>query len=398
MRKTAQKQPSIKNVFLDTSAHVATKFSYRSGNLRRLAELAEAGLAVVYDTSIDEGEICSNIRAIAEQIANALKKFQREGAALRDLDNIDTQRLFARLEAASVEKALLAAYREFQRRAAVRRVPLPADAQERVFKRYFATEAPFGTGEKKSEFPDAFIVVALEDWCRSADELMHIVTHDKGFAAAAVATGVLTPLTSLDEFLNHIVSEEHHTLAIRAQRWLSSNRTLLVDELDESFVSGGFYVEDADGDVEEVSVEEMVLSEPLLLEATSGGVIFSVRLQVTFQANISYDDPATGSYDSEEKRMVFMDRVRVRVRHEDEYRAEVTVEFPDGTDSPTSEASDDALGISDVTIDDGRDIAVSTEDEVIEVFPDDEDDEWFPDLEDEEGPTSTGDAPHDDDF
>ena len=95
-----------------------------------------------------------------------------------------------------------------------------------------------------------------------------------------------------------------------------------------------------------------------------------------------------------------MDRVRVRVRHEDEYRAEVTVEFPDGTDLALPDATEDAFGISDVTIEGGRDIAVSNEDEVIKIFPEEEeeDDRWFADLADEDALPSTSDDSGDDTF
>src|SRR4051812_29973328 len=112
-------RPLTKNVYLDTNVHVGAKFGYTSGNLRRLGDLAAGGLVALFDTRVDEGEIEVHIKTSAEHATNALKKFQREGTALRDLDRPEVKALFLDLNATEVESHLRHAYWQFRRRAGV---------------------------------------------------------------------------------------------------------------------------------------------------------------------------------------------------------------------------------------------------------------------------------------
>jgi hypothetical protein len=387
-----------KNVFLDTSVHVSAKFRYDTGNLRRLAELAEGGLVAVFDTPVDEGEIMSNIRAIAEHIAKALKTFQREGAALRDTQLPALQPLFQELTKQAATDHLLHGYGDYRRRLSARRLQLPPDSLDDVMRQYFEGQAPFGDGDKKSEFPDAFIIAALTRWCLSKDEMMYVVTQDKGMAAAAAYSSVLFPLARLDDFLNLIVAEEHQAVAILAHRWMAHNRNSLLQHVSEAFTTGGFYVEDADGDVEDVAINEMKVSEPLLVEIAEGAAVFSSRAHIVFEADITYDNPSTGTYDSEDKVMVFMDRAHVRIRREDEFPAEIRVEFLPLEDVSTAVDMLEDAAITSVSLKEGGDIRVSIDDEVIEVYPDtDSETDWYASLVPEDDTEDGAEADDDND-
>ena len=47
-----------------------------------------------------------------------------------------------------------------------------------IFELYFDGKPPFGTGEKRKEFPDAFVVAALDNWCGENGEEAYIITTD----------------------------------------------------------------------------------------------------------------------------------------------------------------------------------------------------------------------------
>ena len=58
-----------------------------------------------------------------------------------------------------------------------------------VWERYIATKPPFASAkEKKSEFPDAFALVALEVWAGGSDTLLLAVSKDEGWREFANAS------------------------------------------------------------------------------------------------------------------------------------------------------------------------------------------------------------------
>jgi hypothetical protein len=63
---------------------------------------------------------------------------------------------------------------------------------------YFAGKPPFGTGDKKAEFPDAITVKVLADWAKSEGAQILVVSGDKGVCEAR------GPVESL-------IQERHHS-------------------------------------------------------------------------------------------------------------------------------------------------------------------------------------------
>src|SRR5690606_25831618 len=48
-----------------------------------------------------------------------------------------------------------------------------------IFKRYFEKLPPFGIGQKKDQFPDAFILNTIELWCENNMSGVFVVSSDK---------------------------------------------------------------------------------------------------------------------------------------------------------------------------------------------------------------------------
>ena len=249
-----------------------------------------------------------------------------------------------------------------------------------IFRRYFARTAPFEE-KKKSEFPDAFIISVLSDWCWSTAETMYVVSRDQGFrdAARAIGRGRLFPLETLDEFLDLVVSEQDQARAIAVQQWLRRNESTVTEAVSAAFLNSGFYLEDADGSPEDIEIEEIHGSYPLLVELRDTEAVFSIAGEVVFSAVLVYDDPDSGIYDKEDDVMLYVETVRRRVRRTAEYEAEITVEFGPCDDEIETLSPELHGEIADIILNHNRDFAVSIEDELLEVLPGDESDppEWY---------------------
>jgi hypothetical protein len=370
-----------KNVFVDTSIHVTAKFVYASGNFRRLADLAAGDLVTLYDTEVDRGEIRSNIREAAEEAANGLRRFQREAVGLQAVPAGEVAALFHPLTANRIETLLMQEYTGYRLRARVRDVPLSEVDSSEVFKRYFDRQPPFEE-KKRSEFPDAFIIAALSGWCWDRSELMYVVSGDKGFRSAAAATGRgrLIPLENLDQLLNLVVSEQNQEFAISAQGWLRAHETVIMRQVKEAFLDSGFYVDDADGDAEDIEIDDLRATKPLLIEADGSEAVFSFVAEITFTAVLSYDEPGTEVYDREDDITIYAERRRVRVRRTAEVDVEVRVLFHTVTlPTPSEGEAEEVEGeVEEVRLNGGRDFPVSIDDELVQVFfLDDDRFDWF---------------------
>lgn len=383
-----------KHVFVDTNIHVATKFNYEHRRFRRLRELANAGLVHVHETTVDLGEIRSRIHAAAEVMADKLAEVQREGAILAHSQDANLRALVIPDRAGPIAGEMLQAFDRYRSAVGISTIPLSNTDNELVFARYFRDAPPFDEGKKKHEFPDAFIVATLERWCKTERTELYVVSSDGGVRNGASSTTELKPLRSLEEFLNLVVQEEHHDIAVRAFNWLSANRSNLERSFSGHFQGMGFYLEDYEGDVENIEVKEMRLSRPLLIEVTGDRLAFQVPAEVSYLADASYDDHNTGIYDSEEKELVFMDHRRVQLSLTTDVSIDFTlvlsvVDDPDASEQEPADAPESPFGepkITDVRIEGERDIPVSIEEaEILEVYDsgDDPDDfEWYePELE-----------------
>src|SRR6202011_164673 len=71
-----------------------------------------------------------------------------------------------------------------------------------IFDAYFAQKPPFGTGEKRKEFPDAFALAALEACCEENVEEFHVITTDGTVWVACDASDDLYPLEKLADFVD----------------------------------------------------------------------------------------------------------------------------------------------------------------------------------------------------
>src|SRR5206468_1659507 len=100
----------------------------------------------------------------------------------------------------AVTKEILGRFKDFIDKAKVDVISEENVSIAAVFEKYFARKAPFGDAKKKSEFPDAFVVAALRDWCEKEKTKMFVVSDDPDMEAACGVDGFLIDVKTLEEF------------------------------------------------------------------------------------------------------------------------------------------------------------------------------------------------------
>lgn len=308
-----------KNVFLDTSVLIAHHFDYSSVQLSRLGELAQQGDAHLVTTPIVVAEVESNIRKRVEHIAAELKRFKKDHRIAKNFTTAALKPVSHAFDAVSAHRELTAQFYDYMKRTGTELVRLELSSAAEVFDWYFKQLPPFGGGEKKHEFPDAFTVSTLEKWCGQRREKLYVVTGDGDLAKYCDTSRNLIRLRRPAEFIDGFL---RRTTTMRlVEDSASKNLERVRDIVGEQFGELGFYLDDEEGDVDEVEVKGVEIEELSLLDVADSAARFEALVQVQFEANVSYPDMETSVWDSEDGISIPLRTIRTKVTRD--FRAAV---------------------------------------------------------------------------
>jgi hypothetical protein len=332
-----------RNVFLDAEPFRSGGFNYRSTPFKTLIELAAAGEVRVFTTDITVREVTALIRENVQNAFRAQKAFNKQAYILRNCKSALAQDRFKPLDPKSVEKELVTQFEQFLKD--VKAVILPTNkvSVNEVFDSYFSMRPPFGPGKKKDEFPDAFASAAVGAWCVKEKQEIYVISGDSDMRSVC-GDGVLHSIKKLTGFLDLVVSHSKHkkTVAfVKAQ--IPGIEKMVIDEIKNQFEDLGFILHDQEGDVEDVTVLEVVMGDIDVLHATDKEATLETEAEVTFEADLSYGDEGTASYDSEDKTVFYHDHVNETVQRTKYISVELDVFYEVG--------DPDSFDVNDVSID-----------------------------------------------
>ena len=293
-----------RHVFLDTTAYRANAHNLSSAPFKALAGLIEEDRVSLHtkDVTLQEigRQIAEEIEGIERELGGLRKKCERSnrrfaGAQMPQIPTVD---------AAALARAAVAGFRSTIQIEWSARTHNATTIDPRViFEKYFDRKPPFDATNSK-EFPDAFVIEALANWCRENKATMYVVTVDDPAGRAAKETGVLIPVNGLQELLE-IATEAatpELTSAIDEVIERQEFRDIVQEYINQRFgwlgaIYSGDYI---DGEIiyTEVADDVKILKFSIIsTDEDTVGTIFSVRVpvDVTFQ----YVDEGTSWYDGE---------------------------------------------------------------------------------------------------
>jgi hypothetical protein len=174
----------------------------------------------------------------------------------------------------------------------------------RVMNWYEFKRAPFGTGKKRKEFPDAIAIDAIASYADKNKTPVCVVSKDPDFKNACAYYSGLMHFSSLAALTETILSADERVPALRAL--LGSNPPSLAKKISEAFPDCSFYPEDDPmGDVEDVTVGEVEVTDfnVIAFGETEYSVAFEAR--IPYSASVSFDDPDSLIGDSEDGYFAF---------------------------------------------------------------------------------------------
>ncbi len=286
-------------VFVDTQVFVASGFDYDSGRLAHAKQLAVDGRIRFLTTDITRREIISNIQEAVSIATGIVQKLRQKGRVLATSKEPSFDAVFNAYDEGKIVAHLADRLREFETDSGTTLLDIGATSTTEVFRKYFERRPPF-SDKKKSEFPDAFVLQTLEDWCSQGDTKAYVISGDSDTAAACEASDRLIHLDSLEE-LFEIIATEDEELGDLARQLVESCFPGVKRIAGEKFKSLGFYLEDQEGDVSGVDVREIEGDDLHIVEIDRDTIYFVWEATVTFSADVVYDDMNTAIYDSEDK-------------------------------------------------------------------------------------------------
>jgi hypothetical protein len=326
----------ISLVFLDTSVYVSTNYGFDGPLFSALRARIEKQQVQLGITPITIKEVEAKIRAGVSEAQEAFEKAKNKAYILRNSKQESIVATFLPWNNQDIEDELVERFKKFLLDFNVEVLGYEEINIEEVFNLYFFKKSPFGDAKKKNEFPDAFALKILECWAKEERKKIYVVSHDSDMKAGVNSFSGLDFSSSLAELLSTL-SLKYEKFAPLCAEIYELARKDIDKELMSQFLDRGFYINDQEGDVVEICDVVIDDYEPSLLRLEhdqENDIVlaeFEVIPKICFKAQLTYDDLATASYDSEDKVLVPWHTISEEVESSEIVMANVKLDFPIGS-------------------------------------------------------------------
>jgi len=297
-------------VFLDTNIFESKNFQFNSHSLRAFKKLVDDGEIRLLVTDPTIQEVRQHLRVKSEEAVSEIKKVRRSAMLLRNVSDLPVHGIFEELTVGAVEDRLNRNFDEFLDGDNVENVTIENVSASQVFDMYFNLKAPFANGEKRKEFPDAYVLLALNTLSRRRNWPIHVITKDKDMFRFSEEHSNLICSESIDELMdaiNKIIAIEPSEFAATA---LEKIRDEAIKRIGDSLADVVIDIIDY-GDFDEASLEDVKFRDLELVDSNlisvdeeycTYSLSFSVHID-TIEVSKDYD---RSPFDREDDRYIFV--------------------------------------------------------------------------------------------
>jgi hypothetical protein len=251
--------------------------------------------------------------------------------------------LFEELQESVLSQKLFDKLRDYLRLCDVKDISIAGLDIQGVFELYFHTLPPFKDGKKKSEFPDAFVLSALDRWGQIEGSEVWVASSDTDMREGCESFPHLKYIGSLSKLLSKLSNEFDTFLSSQAQiacRVLKEDvENRLVQRFERQERNDGYYSGLEDGRGSAIKVEN-VASDFSLIEVSEnfegmGKAVFEVVGTFYFWISVSASEDLQ-IYSSDDQLYYVLSPVEESflvessnesVEEEHSFRAFLTIEF-----------------------------------------------------------------------
>jgi hypothetical protein len=322
-------------IFVDTGIFEENNF-LETEAMQQLLKLGEEEELVIVLPRITYNEVLNRakvrIRAGIDQL-NTAKPY------MRTMRNIPSRMpLFEKVKADTVVGEFTDVFAQAMRQAKYLE-PYPTVDVTGVFTDYFAGKRPFGKGDKKHEFPDAFALITIEQWCAKEGHKCLVFSTDKDLLTYKSPHLEMVP--DYKEYLNErqqdyaetkgsikealrYITEQTPAIELAVDKWV---REQLDDQTRYTDVIN--YMDIHDLNVKQVDVS---LGEITSTTVAFDAVKVELQVSVAFIVEVEIPDEETGWFDDEEREWHYFETRTVEIERTIDVpiKLEVEVSAEDG--------------------------------------------------------------------
>jgi len=322
-------------VFIDTSAYQAKRFQFGHYDLARLEKMVTERKIHLLVTDVVRSEIEGHIRKFADEAVSELKKFQKAASFLRVADDSTGGGLFVNVNADTVFQEVMTKFRALMENGITEHVPISIVNPGQIFCDYFSGAPPFHRDAKKSEFPDAFSLSAVDKVARQRTHMVYIVSADGDMKAVAERNPNFIHLEKLEQLLDLVNrnDEELAGLAGFADSVLKQVMLTVQKMASELLMDGEFIPYssgDGDYDVSEIYIIGIEIAELQLIDVDSDEASYDVVFDVDFLVTYDSLDYSGVMWDREDRIMYGVQSLSDIYRHHEQYAGTVKIGFFEG--------------------------------------------------------------------
>ncbi|MCO7254445.1 PIN domain-containing protein [Dickeya oryzae] len=322
-------------VFIDTSAYETKKLQFGHFVLSRLQQLVEEEKIHLLITDVVRAEIENHLKKYAEAAVKEHKNFRKKGSFLCVADEITGGGLFPEINAEAVLNAAMGKFRALVDNRLTETVSVADVNPKQIFDDYFSGAAPFHREAKKSEFPDAFSLAAIDAVARARQNKVYVVSDDGDMEAVAAANNNFIHLKSIDVLLD-LVNRNDEELAE-----LSTFADSILEQLKEDVIRmARAHLNDAefmpvssseyDPEIYEIEISSVSIDEVQLIDVNKDNAIYEITFKVNVTAGYDYEDYSGAVWDKEDRVYYGVEVSNDTYRHQELYTASLEIGFVDG--------------------------------------------------------------------
>jgi hypothetical protein len=343
--------------FLDTETYMARNFQFDSGVLETLQAHLEEDDCHLLITDINVREIQNHLKRKASEAYAVIRKAQKDAMILRNTTNLAWHGIFERITKEQIHNELEGKFQAFLKNDAVEIVSTNTVNIKAIFDAYFEEAPPFATSGKKSEFPDAFILHAIDGISKQRGHLLYVVSADRDVKSFCAERDNLLSITRLEELLELVLKNTTRLAepAKFAEEIFSENKDSLLQKIKEQLeweefeISYDEYGNPFEAEITNSEIESIDYLTRNLTEVSKESASFEMIVKVSVILSISYPDYGRSPWDSEDKAYALVLHNEIVQRYTTSAPVIVSFEFFDGIAANAEISQVDVNALTDLT-------------------------------------------------
>lgn len=234
-------------------------------------------------------------KTLNQKVTNTINALTRNKEILK-LVSFDYNDILAKLEQLDLEKNNLQAVERLFSKAEMLSYSDPAI----IFDKYFKNEPPFSeSGDKKSEFPDAFIIESIMDYLKghSTDSLL-IISNDNDWTKSFYGKDKISMVDNIDDALKLLNNQEKNINYIIETLYQDIKDYFAENTTTETWFDIHNYELESDIDIEEVKLDD-ISDNYVPLVISENKIVLQITVKLLVDGATTIFDYDNSVWDSE---------------------------------------------------------------------------------------------------